>query len=263
MRKLFEFRAAQLPLLVSVPHAGTLLPGTVASRLSTAAGSLPDTDWFVDLLYDWVTEIGAGLIAANYSRYVIDLNRPPDNSALYLAGTPGLVPLRTFSGEPVYETDAPPADEVQRRLSDYWQPYHHAIEKEIDRLRDAHGYAILFDAHSIRSQVPLLFDGSLPDLSLGSFDRRSAAPGLIETASAVLRAQTRFSHVIDGRFKGGYITRHYGRPEQDVHALQLEMSQSVYMNQEPPEYDIGSAPRVRKFLKILLSALLDWSPARG
>ena len=260
MSELFNFQVGERPLLVSIPHAGTLLPASMATELSAGASSLPDTDWFVDRLYDWVPQLGAGLITARYSRYLIDLNRPPDDAALYRSETPGLIPLRTFSGTQVYTSEPPDAKEVAMRLSRYWQPYHRAIQHELERMREKFGYAILFDAHSIRSRVPGLFDGVLPDLNLGSFAGRSAAPGLVETAMNVIEDQDRYSHVKDGRFKGGFITRHYGRPEQNIHALQLEMAQTVYMHEDPPVYAIEAASRAREFLRILLSCLIEWSP---
>lgn len=260
MREQFEFKAARLPLLVSVPHAGTLLPGGLESRFSEVAGGLPDTDWFVGRLYKWVTGIGAGLIVANYSRYVIDLNRPPDDAALYQSTVPGLVPLMTFSGAPLYVDEVPDVGEVQQRLLNYWQPYHRMIRDELTRLRAEYGFAILLDAHSIRSRVPLLFEGTLADLNLGSFNGQSAAPSLVAVARSVLRNQNQYSHVVDGRFKGGYITRHYGQPEQNFHALQLEMAQSIYMREEPPEYIHASAVRVQDMLKTLLSRLSEWRP---
>ncbi len=231
-------------------------------QLSSEACALPDTDWFVDRLYRWVPDIGAGLIVANYSRYVVDLNRPPDDAALYQAATPGLVPRRTFSGLPVYAKGAPDADAVRARVNDYWWPYHEAVQRELDRVRDKFGYAILFDAHSIRSRVPALFEGDLPDLNLGSYDGRSATAGLLKAAMAVLGEQDSYSYTLDGRFKGGYITRHYGCAYQHVHALQLEMSQSVYMREEPPEYDPDAARGILDLLKTLLLRLIEWNPGR-
>ena len=236
------------------------MPESIAAQLRSEATILPDTDWFVNRLYDWAPDLGAGLITANYSRYVIDLNRPPDDAALYQSETPGLVPVRTFSGAPIYKRAPPDAVEVQSRISEYWQPYHDAIRNELERMCTQYGYAILFDAHSIRSQVPALFRGILPDLSLGSYEGRSAGPGLINTALGVLNGQDDFSHVKDGRFKGGFITRHFGRPDQGLHALQLEMSQTVYMREDPPQYDREAALHVQEFLKHLITRLLDWRP---
>jgi len=258
LTELYEFTPSQRPLLISVPHAGTrLIPG-LSERLSKAAAGLPDTDWFVDRLYAWAAGLGAGLISANFSRYVIDLNRPPDDASLYSGKTTGLVPLITFGGEAIYRRDPPTVSEVDQRIENFHRPYHQAIESELQRLKETHGYAMLLDAHSICSSVPMLFDGRLPDLNLGSFDRRSAAPQLVDLATFVLAGQMAYSTVTDGRFKGGYITRHYGRPDSGIHALQLEMAQCVYMQEEPPEWDEDRAGRVRPLLTELVESMLEW-----
>lgn len=257
----FRFQPCQAPLLVSVPHAGTVLDESLAERLSTAASSLPDTDWFVDRLYEWAPRLGAGMIVAERSRYVVDLNRPPDDAALYETPVPGLVPLQTFDGQAVYATDPPGDFEIRRRLEAYWQPYHDALSQELDRVRGLFGYAILLDAHSIRSQVPRLFEGRLPDLNLGSHGGRSASPGLVAAVEGLFAGQQRYTHVTDGRFRGGYITRNYGRPELGIHALQLEMSQAIYMQESPPEYDPGRAKPVQELLQRLLGIMLKWGDA--
>lgn len=234
------------------------MPHSMAGRLSNAAKALPDTDWFVDRLYAWSAELGAGMIGANFSRYVVDLNRPPDNARLYSTESTGLIPHLTFSGEAIYRSNPPPASEIQGRIDQFHRPYHEAIESELQRLKEAYGYALLLDAHSIRSVVPMLFEGRLPDLNLGSFDRRSAAPQLVECAATVLADQETWSTVTDGRFKGGYITRHYGRPDQGIHALQLEMAQRVYMQETPPEWDEDRAENIRPLLMRLVESMLDW-----
>lgn len=261
MTTLFRHERSKSPLLVSVPHAGTCLPDEIKRRLAAPGLALEDTDWFVDCLYDWVPETGAGLLVANYSRYVVDLNRPPDNAALYASPTPGLIPEVTFAGEPIYQDQSPGEPEVKDRMTRYWQPYHAMLRSELDRIRAKFGYAILFDAHSIRSHVPALFDGRLPDLNLGTYDGRSAGVGLVKVAARVFSEHAHYSSVIDGRFKGGYITRHYGDPANHVHSLQLEMAQSVYMQEDPPRYDPKLAGGVQDLLKNLLSALVDWKPA--
>lgn len=260
MSDTFKFTRGRSPVLVSIPHAGTLLPLGMAARLSPAAASLPDTDWFVDRLYDMVGDLGAGLIVARYSRYVIDLNRPPDDAALYRQETPGLVPVRTFSGQPVYRGARPDEDEAGQLIQRYWQPYHQAIGGELQRLRNEHGFAVLFDAHSIRSHVPDLFEGRLPDLNLGTNDGRSTSPALVSLVAERLGRESRYSHVIDGRFKGGYITRQYGRPNENLHALQLEMSQAVYMQEDPPEYNHAMAGPVKEMLEELLAGIAEWRP---
>lgn len=257
---MFHHKSSSSPLLVSVPHAGTKLPDEMLHKLTSRGLALDDTDWFVDRLYDWVPDSGAGLLVAKYSRYVVDLNRPPDDAALYSSPTPGLIPTESFAGEPVYLGELPDELEKRDRVVRFWEPYHAQLESELERIRTVFGYAILFDAHSIRSRVPNLFVGQLPDLNLGTNDGRSADPGLVQTARLVLSKQTRYSSVVDGRFKGGYITRHYGNPENNVHALQLEIAQSVYMKEIPPQYDLTLARCAQDLLKSLLSALGNWKP---
>ncbi len=213
------------PLLVSLPHAGQSIPAELRPQLVERALGVEDTDWHLDRLYGFARDLGASLIVPHHSRYVIDLNRPPEDAPMYPgANNTELVPTRFFSGEPLYRAGmAPDAAEIARRRETYWAPYHAALQAELGRLRDLHGHAVLFDGHSIKSQLPWLFDGTLPDLNLGTAGGTSCAPALRDAAATVLAAQSRCTHVVDGRFKGGYITRHYGRPEQRVHALQLKI----------------------------------------
>lgn len=257
----FRFQPCQAPLLVSVPHAGTVLDESLAERLSPAASSLPDTDWFVDRLYEWAPRLGAGMIAAERSRYLVDLNRPPDDAALYETAVPGLVPLHTFDGQPVYVADPPGEFEIRRRLEAYWQPYHDALSHELDRVRGLFGYVILLDAHSIRSMVPSLFEGRLPDLNLGTHGGRSGSSGLVAAVEDLFDSQQRYTYVTDGRFRGGYITRHYGQPELGIHAVQLEMSQAIYMQESPPQFDPVRARPVQELLQRLLTTMLEWGDA--
>lgn len=261
MKSVFTFYRGHSPVIVSVPHAGTRLPGELGERFTSAARCLPDTDWFVDRLYRWATKMGAGLITANYSRYVIDLNRPPDDAALYSRAGTGLLPQQTFAGQPIYKPSlSPDKIEFTRRQKKYWRPYHDQLLTELDVIRQCFGHAIVLDAHSIRSEVPLLFEGRLPDLNLGSFRGASADPSMIRTAMSALSASNDFSSVLDGRFQGGYITRHYGRPDKGIHALQLEMAQSVYMNEQTTEFDSMGAKKVLPVLQNLIDSLMHWSP---
>jgi N-formylglutamate amidohydrolase len=264
MPETFQLFPGAGPLLVSVPHAGTLLPADLRNRLSPVARAMPDTDWFIDQVWEQAVERGATLLVARYSRYVIDLNRPPGDESLYAAPGTGLVPVETFSGRSLYAGSATPdAAEIRSRLQTYWQPYHQALAAELERIRQHHGFVTLLDAHSINSRVPRLFEGRLPDLNLGSFDGASAAPGLVASAFDQLRSWPGHSCVLDGRFKGGYITRHYGQPERAVNALQLEMSQRVYMHEQPPALEPGKLKLVRSLAGEFLQCLLDWSPPRG
>jgi len=252
-------------LLISVPHSGIRVPPALLEVFSEESRGLPDTDWFVDRLYQWAPEMGAGMIVAPMSRYVVDLNRPPDDAPLYdTAGgslQTGLVPVRAFSGTAIYAAGAEP-DPVQARtrVEEYWKPYHQCLQSELERIRSIHGFAVLLDAHSIRSKEPLLFSGILPDLNLGSNDGCSAHQSLVESAAAALRDE-RYSMVVDGRFKGGYITRHYGSPREGVHALQLEMAQSAYMDEEARLWSGEHAEAMQDVLRNLVNALMQWQPS--
>jgi len=262
MKPVFSFKRGETPLLVSVPHSGVNLPAAMRDRLTPEARQVPDTDWFVDRLYGWATGLGAGLLVANYSRYVIDLNRPPDNAALYAASGTGLLPEQTFGGASLYIAGSEPDKaEAKQRLNEYWKPYHEKLAAELQQLKQRFGFAILLDAHSIRNEVPMLFEGRLPDLNLGSYRGVSADPRLIAASVAALNIDPVYSAVLDGRFQGGYITRHYGQPGNDIHALQLEMAQSVYMQEKPPVYDPALAAKIQSVLRGFIAQLLQWSPA--
>jgi len=262
MKPIFSFQRGDTPLLVSVPHAGLFVPQLINNRLTSQARHLPDTDWFVDRVFQWVVEKGGGLLVANYSRYVIDLNRPPDDAALYAGPGTGLLPEQTFAGQPVYQPGKQPdEEEAPKRLQRYWMPYHQQLRSELQDLKQRFGHTILLDAHSILSEVPMLFDGTLPDLNLGSHRGASADPGLVSESMAALGADPGFSLVLDGRFQGGYITRNYGCPYDGVHALQLEIAQSAYMCEQPPAYDEGCAGQLLPVLQGLIDTLVRWSPA--
>jgi len=259
----FLFHAGTSPLLVSMPHIGTHIPLRLAENMTAAALELPDTDWHVDRLYDFLPALGASVLRATYSRYVIDLNRPPINTPMY----PGfnnteLCPTRSFIGEPLYREDRAPNDvEIAKRLDAYWRPYHQALGSELARLKTRNGYALLWDGHSIKSRLPWMFEGKLPDLNLGTADGASCAPALRLALMRVLEKQSAFTHVTDGRFKGGYITRHYGRPESQVHAVQLEMCWSCYMEESPPyAIDVARAAILQPVLRELVSTALGWRP---
>jgi N-formylglutamate deformylase len=251
------------PLLVSLPHVGTVIPADQRHRYVERALALEDTDWHLALLYDFVRELGASLIVPLHSRYLIDLNRPPENAPMYAGvNNTELCPTRFFSGDALYRDGmAPDEAEIERRRSRYWRPYHQALQDELQRLRAAHGHALLFDGHSIRSELPWLFEGRLPDLNLGSVGGTSCASTLRSALAGVLQAQTRFTQVVDGRFKGGYITRQYGRPQQGVHAVQLEMCWRCYMPEEAPyRLDPQRVDAITPLLRELAATLLAWRP---
>lgn len=259
----YTLHPGRTPLLISLPHVGTVLPESLQGDLVPRALAVEDTDWLLEPLYDFAREMGAGLLVPRHSRYVIDLNRPPQNTPMYPgANNTELCPTRFFTGDPLYRDGrAPDAAAIARRRDTYWQPYHDALAGELARLKVQHGHAVLFDGHSIKSELPWLFEGRLPDLNLGTAQGHSCAPSLRAALAAVLAGQQAFSHVVDGRFKGGHITRHYGQPGQGVHAVQLEMCWSCYMAEQPP---FALAPervaRLQPVLAALLQCLMDWTP---
>jgi N-formylglutamate deformylase len=263
MSDVYALHRGTAPLIVSIPHAGTRIPPELAGDFVDAARSVPDTDWHLAALYDFVRERGASLIVPRLSRYVIDLNRPGDDRPMYAgANNTELCPTRSFTGEPLYRPGrSPDATEIARRRERYWQPYHDALQGEIENVRSRHAHAVLFDAHSIRSELPWLFEGRLPDLNLGTASGRSCARSLRQALERVLAGQQRYSHVVDGRFKGGHITRHYGRPEGGVHAVQLEMCWSCYMIEAAPyAVDESRFASLRPLLRSLVDAMLAWRP---
>ena len=254
------------PLVVDIPHAGTHVPDAMARGLDPAARALPDTDWHVEKLYAFAREAGATVLAATHSRYVVDLNRDPAGVALYAgADNTELVPTRTFDNAPIWrDGHVPSADEVASRTRDYVTPYHDALAAEVARVKARHGHAVLLDAHSIRSQVPRFFAGTLPELNLGTADGRSVDDGLARLVAGVLASDRRFTTVVDGRFKGGWITRRYGRPDEGVHALQLEIAQRAYMDESPPwPWDAARAAPLEALLRRLVATLTAWRPERA
>jgi N-formylglutamate deformylase len=256
---IFELHRGEAPLLVSLPHDGTAVPEALAARMTPEARAVPDTDWFVSRLYAFARGLGASVLVPRHSRYVVDLNRPPDDVSLYPGqNTTGLCPAVRFDGGPVYRPgQAPGPDEVQGRVETYWRPYHEALADELARLRARHGRALLWEGHSIRGTVPFLFEGRLPDLNLGTAAGASCTPARQARLEAVLAAQPDYTWVVNGRFKGGYITRHYGRPGQGVDAVQLELAQSTYMDEDAVRYDEARALKLQGLLEPLLRAGLD------
>jgi N-formylglutamate deformylase len=245
-------------LVVSVPHAGTFLPDDLAAGLNPLGRAVADTDWFVDRLYDFAPALGATLLVATHSRTVADLNRSPDGGALYPGqAETGFCPTESFDGAPLY--DGPPPDAAQRatRRARVWQPYHDALSGQLARVRALHGRVVLLDAHSIRGAIPRLFPGRLPDLNYGTNGGVSCTPGLAARAMAAT-AGSGFSQVLDGRFRGGHITRHYGDPARGVQAIQLELAQSTYMDEDAaPRWDPARAAPLVAALRSLVRELLD------
>ena len=267
---LFIFHQGSAPLLISFPHVGTHLPPALAARLTPKARQVWDTDWHLPRLYDFAQALGASTLVATHSRYVIDLNRPPDGSSLYPGQqTTGLCPTEDFDGESIYldPADAPDDAEVVARRDRFWQPYHDQLAAELARLRAQHGAVALWDAHSIRSVLPRFFEGKLPDLNLGTGQGSSCDAALAERVLQIAQAVPGLTAVLNGRYTGGYITRHYGRPAEGVTAMQLEMTQCSYMQEAMPfdylpEVAAGVQPHLERMLKAVLAFAAREKPAR-
>lgn len=262
--QIHRLQQASGPLVVSMPHIGTHVPPAIADRITDYARTLPDTDWHLDRLYDFLQPYDATVLQATHSRYVIDLNRPPDNANLYPGqDTTGLVPVDAGDRSPLYRGTPPDNDEIDQRRATYWTPYHTALATALAEAKARHGYALLWDAHSIKSVLPRYFPGKLPDLNLGTADGASCAAGLGEQLLQIASRHGAFTAVLNARYKGGYITRHYGQPQHDVHAVQLELSWATYMNEHHPfEFRDDLATRIRPVLRALLEAMLEWGRGR-
>lgn len=257
----FELLRGSVPLLVSLPHNGTDIPEDIRALLVDEAQSAPDTDWHVDRLYEFALALGASVLKPRYSRYVIDLNRPPDDTSLYPGqNSTGLCPTVAFSGRPIYrDGKTPDAEAIVQRRAQYWLPYHTALQAELHRLKQQFGRALLWEGHSIRPELPFLFEGRLPDFNLGTAEGRSFPDAGLRAVEAVLAAQSGYTWVSNGRFKGGYITRHYADPEQGIHAFQLELAQSIYMDDEMTAYDPERAAPVRVLIERMMQAAMQFS----
>jgi N-formylglutamate deformylase len=255
---LFHLHRGTGPLVISVPHAGTYIPDDIANELTPAGRAVIDTDWHVDRLYDFAPSLSATLIVATHARTVVDLNRGPGGERLYPGqAETGICPTETFAGLPLYDRDPPDNTALAYRIATYWQPYHDALQAALHRVRAACGTVRLLDAHSIRGQVPRLFAGALPDLNFGTHDGVACRSEIAGRAIAVTADQG-FSHVLNGRFRGGYITRHYGCPTEGIDAIQLELAQRTYMNEAAPgPYDAIRAAPLVAVLRHLVTELLS------
>ena len=250
------------PVVLGMPHVGTWLPPAIAARLNDEGRILRDTDWHIaDLYHDLIP--GLSVVQASFHRYGIDANRDPSGQSLYPgASTTELVPTTNFDGTPIWkEGEEPTPAEIEQRLADWHRPYHAALAAQMERVRARHGVAILFDCHSIRSVIPWLFDGTLPDFNTGTNNGTTCDPR-IEAAIAGEAAASGHSHVLNGRFKGGWTTRHYGRPDTGFHAIQMELAQSSHLTTETPPFalDAAKARALRPVLARMLARLTDLAP---
>lgn len=257
--QVFEVQRGDGPIVLGQPHGGTYVPPEVADRLNANGQSLKDTDWHINRLYDGLLQ-NATVVQSHVHRYVIDCNRDPLGVSLYPGqNTTTLVPLTDFDGQPIWKDgQEPSADEIEARRQAYHAPYHAALEEELQRVKAKHGFAILFDCHSIRSRIPFLFEGTLPDLNIGTDGGVTCAPE-IESITNEFSASSPFSTVLNGRFRGGWTTRHYGRPAEGMHAIQMELAQSTYLTSEaaPWAFDDNKATRLRRWLYDILDAIQD------
>ncbi|HSV54729.1 MAG TPA: N-formylglutamate deformylase [Burkholderiaceae bacterium] len=258
----YFFHQGSRPLLVSMPHVGTHVPAAIAARLTPEGREVHDTDWHLGQLYEFAIAMGASVLRATHSRYVVDLNRPPDGASLYPGqNVTGLCPLDTFDSTPLYADGTGPDEaEIAARRDAIWHPYHAQLAAELARIQAKHGVAMLWDAHSIRSVLPRFFEGKLPDFNLGTADGASCDPVLAQQLLAIAQAAPGHTAVLNGRFKGGHITRHYGQPGQGVHAVQLEMTQCSYMQETMPfAYLPEVARRVQPTVRAMLDAVLAFA----
>ena len=255
----FQLQPGTSPLLVSMPHVGTEIADALRPAYTPRTLELEDTDWHLDRLYDFLPDLGASVLQARQSRYVIDLNRPPDDMPMYPgASNTELCPTRFFTGDALYRPGQEPlVDERVRRRTEYWEPYHAALARELSRIVAQHGFVLLWDAHSIRSEIAWLFAGRLPDLNIGTAGGTSCDPAITDSVARACAGAAALSSVVNGRFTGGYLTRHYGNPRGHGHALQREMCQCTYMQEAAPfAFDAARARRVQPVLRAMLQAAL-------
>lgn len=257
-----EVTRGDSPVVLGLPHTGTFLPPEIFSRLNDRGRILADTDWHIHKLYEGLLP-GASTVRATFHRYVIDANRAPDDESLYPGqNTTGLVPVTDFDGAPIW-TDPPGADDIARRRTEFHAPYHAALATELDRVRARHGIAILYDCHSIRSHIPFLFEGTLPDFNIGTAGGVACAPELEAATLEICAGAGGYTHILNGRFKGGWTTRHYGRPAEGLHAIQMELAQSTHLDTETPPFALSpeKAARLRPVLSAILHRLADLAPS--
>ncbi|TMV04964.1 N-formylglutamate deformylase [Ruegeria sediminis] len=257
--RVFDVLRGDGPIVLGQPHGGTHVPEEIAARLNVNGHRLADTDWHINRLYEGLLG-DATVVQSHIHRYVIDANRDPAGVSLYPGqNSTTLVPLTDFDGQPIWaEGQEPSEDEIEERRAAYHAPYHAALEEELQRVKAKYGFAVLFDCHSIRSRIPFLFDGTLPDMNIGT-DGGATCASEIEAIAHEFCASSPYSTVLNGRFRGGWATRHYGRPAEGLHAIQMELAQSTYLTTEAPpwRYDTEKAARLRRWLRDTLDAIQD------
>ncbi|HYC06039.1 MAG TPA: N-formylglutamate amidohydrolase [Azospirillaceae bacterium] len=258
--ELYRFQRGEVPVLLAIPHGGTALPDEIAPRLTDAARRLPDTDWHLDRLYNFAPALGCGFLAATQSRYLVDLNRDPWRPGTGIEAT-GVVPVSSFDGTALYRPgQEPDAEEVRDRVDAYWRPYHDRLSAELGAMRDRFGVAVLFEAHSVRRSIPRLFDSPLPDFSLATDEGRTCSPVLARRLANVLGAAEPHSVELNGRIRGGYGARTHGRPADGIHALQLEISRGVYMDEDEPfRFRNDSVAGIIPTLERVIGTVVDWA----
>jgi N-formylglutamate deformylase len=251
----FEVRQGTSPVILAFPHTGTDVPADVWERLNDNGQIIADTDWHIHTLYDGLLA-DATTVRATFHRYVIDANRDPDGSSLYPGqNTTGLVPDSDFDGKPIWKTGAEPtAEDIAARIAGFHAPYHAALAAEIERVKAIHGIAVLYDCHSIRANIPFLFEGRLPDMNIGTDMGKTCAPEIEAATVAIAGAASGYTSILNGRFKGGWTTRHYGQPASGVHVIQMELAQATHLATEAPPfaYDQAKAEALRVHLKSIL-----------
>lgn len=256
--RVFDIKEGSSPIILGLPHTGTDVPADIWQRLNENGKLLADTDWHIHELYaDLIPE--ATTVRATFHRYVIDANRDPAGVSLYPGqNTTGLVPEIDFDGKPIWnEGQEPTQDDIAYRLETFHAPYHAALAAEIERVKSIHGIAILYDCHSIRSHIPFLFEGKLPDFNIGTDMGATCDPAIEKIAVEATAAAEGYDSILNGRFKGGWTTRHYGKPQSSVHSIQMELAQSTHLQSETPPfaYDAGKADRLRSHLKTILARM--------
>lgn len=259
----FEVKRGGSPVILGLPHTGTDVPADIWDRLNDNGRILADTDWHIHRLYDGLLD-DVTTVRATFHRYVIDANRDPEGTSLYPGqNTTGLIPETDFDGKAIWKDGQSPTDrEIQTRLREFHDPYHAALMAEVERIKAIHGVAILYDCHSIRSHIPFLFEGKLPDFNIGTDMGKTCDPRIEDAVKSVAEAAPGYTSALNGRFKGGWTTRFYGRPATGVHAIQMELAQSTHLQTEAPPfaYDDGAAGKLRVHLKAILERIAGIAP---